>query len=61
MKRAIRTLFAAVLAASAAVSCGSSLEIGELRPSLSGNAVEIPAQEVCFGWMLNASEPGTRQ
>lgn len=61
MKRAIRTLFAAVLAASAAVSCGSSLEIGELRPSLSGNAVEIPAREVCFGWMLNASEPGARQ
>lgn len=61
MKRAILTLFAAVLAASAAVSCGSSLEIGELRPSLSGNAVEIPAREVCFGWVLNASEPGARQ
>ena len=50
-----------MLAASVAVSCGSDLKIDELRSSLSGNAVEIPAREVCFGWTLSASEPGARQ
>lgn len=60
MKKSIRTFLAAVLTAWG-VSCGSSLEMEELRSSLSGSTVEIPLSAVRFGWTLNASEPAERQ